>query len=70
MDTHTHAHIPQGPTGSDKAYLAIQAKSQEHKEEKEGPERRQRQHGHGLWVDDKGQAGAWAEGTKGQQPGA
>lgn len=51
------------------AHLAVQAESQQHEEEQEGPEGRQRQHGHGLRVDDKGQARAWAEGTRGQQPG-
>lgn len=43
-----------------KAHLAVQAKCQKHEEEEERPEGRQRQHGHGLWVDYKGQARAWA----------
>lgn len=69
--TLTNGHTPHKvPTGTDQAHLTIQAQSQEHKEEKEGPEGRQRQHGHGLWVDDKGQARAWARRTKGQLTGA
>ena len=54
----------------DKAHLTVQTESQQHEEEQEGPEGGQRQHGHGLRVDNKGQARAWAKGTRGQQPGA
>lgn len=49
--------------------LAVEAKEQQHDEEEDGPQGRQRHHGHSFGVSYEGQAGTWERTQRGRGKG-
>lgn len=49
--------------------LAVEAKEQQHDEEEDGPQGRQRHHGHSFGVSYEGQAGTWGKTERGRGKG-